>query len=143
MFTNRVYNMNEVESEVEFMNNYDIQFGRMVKYYRKLKDISQEELAQKLGYKSKSSIAKIETGAAKVPVSKVDTIAKALGVTREELLADIKIESPMIDYIDLTNNVMIEKSSTQSELHQVISLLLRLDDNELSKVHRILETFFE
>lgn len=44
-------------------------FGKNVYKYRKLAGLTQDELAQILGYKNKASIGKIETGVAEVPVS--------------------------------------------------------------------------
>jgi len=44
-------------------------------------NMSQDELAQKLGYKSRSSINKIESGAHDLPLSKVEEIAACLDTT--------------------------------------------------------------
>lgn len=43
-------------------------------------NMSQEELAKKLGYKSRSTIAKIESGENDITQSKIVAFAKALGV---------------------------------------------------------------
>ena len=48
--------------------------------------ISQEELANMLGYKSRSSINKIEKGINDIPQSKIVEFAKALRITPEELM---------------------------------------------------------
>ena len=61
-------------------------FGRNVYKYRKLAGLTQDELAQRLGYKNKASIVKIETGVAEVPVSMALKIADALHVDVMELL---------------------------------------------------------
>lgn len=52
--------------------------GDRVKARRLAMDMSQTQLAIKLGYKSKSSIAKIETGNGDVPRSKLPQFAEAL-----------------------------------------------------------------
>lgn len=44
-------------------------------------DMSQDELAQKLGYKSRSSINKLEAGLQDLPLSKVEEIASILDTT--------------------------------------------------------------
>ena len=49
--------------------------------------ISQQELADAIGYKSRSTIAKIEMGENDVPVSKLFEIAKALDTKAETLIA--------------------------------------------------------
>ena len=43
-------------------NNFSKKLGESIKYHRKLAHLSQEELANKLGYRNKASIAKIEAG---------------------------------------------------------------------------------
>lgn len=48
--------------------------------------LTQDELAKKLGYKSRSSINKIESGKNDIPQSKISSIAKALNVSLLELL---------------------------------------------------------
>ncbi len=48
--------------------------------------ISQEELAHRLGYSTKSSISKIETGANDVPRSKLEEFAQALDTTVSYLM---------------------------------------------------------
>ncbi len=48
--------------------------------------ISQEELANMLGYKSRSSINKIEKGINDIPQSKIVEFARALRITPEELM---------------------------------------------------------
>ena len=55
--------------------------GKRIKERREELGLSQEELAQKLGYKNKSTIAKIEAGVNDIVLSKVVTFAKALETT--------------------------------------------------------------
>lgn len=52
--------------------------GARIAARRKELNMTQEELAKKLGYKSKSSINKIELQWANVPLSKLERIAAAL-----------------------------------------------------------------
>lgn len=56
--------------------NSDI--GENIRRMRKKRGLSQTQLAIKLGYKSKSSIAKIETGNGDVPRNKLPQFAEAL-----------------------------------------------------------------
>lgn len=48
--------------------------------------MSQEELAEKMGYTSRSSIAKIEAGVNDIPQSKIEAFAKALHTTPRFLM---------------------------------------------------------
>lgn len=53
---------------------------------RKRLGLTQEELAKRLGYKSKSTINKIELGINDIPQSKIVKFAEALGTTPAELM---------------------------------------------------------
>ncbi|WP_339120068.1 LexA family transcriptional regulator [Fusobacterium nucleatum] len=63
------------------MNTADI-----IKKRREELGLSQEELAAKLGYKSRSSINKIELGLSDIPFSKIPLFAKALEIEPEILM---------------------------------------------------------
>lgn len=55
--------------------------GERIKFKREELDISQDELARRLGYKSRSSINKIELGLQNLNQSKIKAIADALQTT--------------------------------------------------------------
>lgn len=59
--------------------------GQKVKYLRQRLGLTQEELANKLGYKSKSSIAHIEQDR-DLPIDIIQRIAKILGTTGAYLM---------------------------------------------------------
>lgn len=63
--------------------------------------MTQEQLAEKLGYKSKTSINKIELGKQEITQSKIPEFAAALGITVGELMGwegyDWIIEKPATD----------------------------------------------
>lgn len=61
-------------------------FYKRIKEKREELGLSQEELAQKLGYKSRSTIAKIESGDNDIPRSKIDAFAEALSTTPQYLM---------------------------------------------------------
>lgn len=58
-----------------------LQLGDRIRIKRELLSLSQDELAQKLGYKSRSSINKIEKNLTDIPQSKVVEFARALDTT--------------------------------------------------------------
>lgn len=62
--------------------------GEMIKKRREQLGMSQDELAKKLGYKSRSSINKMELGLQDVPQKKVKDFAKVLSVSIGYLLED-------------------------------------------------------
>lgn len=65
---------------------YLIEIGNRIKQLRTEKDMSQDELAKRSGYGSRSTINKIELGINDVPQSKIKAIVEALGVSVGTLL---------------------------------------------------------
>lgn len=60
--------------------------GEKIKQARIANGMTQEELAVELGYKSRSSVNKIETGGRDIPRSQIKKIAEVLGVSPISLL---------------------------------------------------------
>lgn len=60
--------------------------GNNISNRRKFLGLTQEELANKMGYKSKSTINKIELGINDIPQSKIAMFAKVLGTTPAYLM---------------------------------------------------------
>ena len=58
-----------------------MKIGERIKYRREQLGLSQDELARRLGYKSRSSINKIENDASGLPQTKIVAIANALQTT--------------------------------------------------------------
>ena len=59
-----------------------------IRYFRKLRNLSQDEIAKRLGYKSFTTIQKWETGMAEPPVGKLYELADILHVSIMDLLKD-------------------------------------------------------
>ena len=62
--------------------------GHNIKHMRELRGWSQETLARKMGYKSKTTISKIEDNINDVNQKKLDKFAKVLGCDVTELLVE-------------------------------------------------------
>lgn len=89
--------------------------------------MSQEELATKLGYTSRSSINKIEKGKSDIPQSKIEAFAKALNISPAELMG-------------WENNVTTEFSS-DSALYdsETVQLLKNFEMLNLAGKERLIE----
>lgn len=71
-----------------------ITVGENIKRYRVAANMTQEELASRVGYKSKSAINKIEMGKRDLPQRKIAAFADALGTTPGHLLGwDVRPET--------------------------------------------------
>lgn len=60
--------------------------GSVIRQRRESLGLSQEELAFAVGYKTRSTIAKIESGERDFPRKKLSNFSKALGIPAAELL---------------------------------------------------------
>lgn len=65
---------------------YMLEIYKRIRARREELGISQEELAKRMGYKSRSSINKIEKGENDIPQSKIVAFAQALRTTPEALM---------------------------------------------------------
>lgn len=63
-----------------------LELYKRIRQRREMLGLSQDELAKKLGYKSRSSINKIEKGENDIPQSKIVAFAEALNTTPEYLM---------------------------------------------------------
>lgn len=68
--------------------------GQRIADLRKRQGMTQEELAHRIGYKSKSAINKIELGGRDLPQKKIADIARALGVSPAVLMGWVDDPEP-------------------------------------------------
>lgn len=88
--------------------------GDNIKRLRMIKGWSQQELADRMGYKHRSTIGKIETGTNDVTQATVVRFADVFGVSVKDILGDDFLES---DYIvtDSTVSYIVEATKRMSE----------------------------
>lgn len=68
--------------------------GLRIKSLRESKKMSQSELAELVGYKDKTAIAKVEAGKVDLPQSKIIAFTKALNTTTSYLFSDEEVGHP-------------------------------------------------
>lgn len=84
----------QLERLVNNMTTQEL-MGLRIKNLREDKKMSQTTLAELVGYKDKTAIAKVEAGKVDLPQSKITAFAKALNTTTSYLFADDStIEEP-------------------------------------------------
>ena len=104
--------------------------GEKVKLKREELNLSQEELAEKMNYKSKTSIHKIEVGITDLPLSKVKELAAVLNTTPAFLMGwedkkekeNINIDTATTDYImiPLYESISAGYGASNSEFIEMI-----------------------
>lgn len=105
-----------------------------IKYLREKLGMSQIDLAVKVGYKDRSSVAKVESGNVDLPQSKIALFASALGVTPAELIG--------IGWLTNNNRIAMDVSKAP-DLSPDESDLLRkyraLDESGRGRVWNVLD----
>ena len=114
--------------------------GDRIRRRREELEMSQDELAKRLGYKSRSSINKIERDASGLPQRKIADIAKALQTTPRYIMGWVEKETSK--KIDITTDVIIrmERDRNFSEL---VQKLYTLDNEKIKGVKAMLDSFFQ
>ena len=99
-------------------------------------EMTQEELAHKMGYKSKSTINKIELGINDIPQSKIVQFAHVLNTTPKALMGWEDVEK--------NNNTIkgiIVRMRNDKDFLEVVEALYNLDDAKLAGVQQMLKAF--
>lgn len=115
--------------------------GKRIKNRRKELGITQEELAQKLGYKNKSTIAKIENGTNDIVQSKVVEFAKALDTTVAALMGwdDTEPEQEEHYYLDDDAREMAEFMFTNPEYKVLFDASRKVKKEDIEFVRQMIE----
>lgn len=114
--------------------------GDNISKLRKEMGLTQEELATRLGYKSKSTINKIELGINDISQSKIVRFAKALNTTPAHLMGWDEEE------LKAKNDVAVDivmRMRADEEFYEVVKLLNTLDAARLSSVEQMLRSFLK
>lgn len=115
-----------------------------IRELRKQNNWSQEELATRMGYTDRSSIAKIENGKVDLAQSKILEFARVFGVDASDLMGDDGIatgdNSTLIRdlYVHIDPEI-IEKAEHDPQLMEFIQLFLNTSEENRPAVLQILK----
>lgn len=93
-------------------------FGGRVRECRNKLGLTQDELAERCGYNSRSTINGIELGKNDVPLKKVSIIADALGVTPAYLIfgeAEVETETDIVVKDEITD-LLVEMTPNERDV---------------------------
>jgi transcriptional regulator with XRE-family HTH domain len=105
---------------------------------RKELGMTQEELAKKMGYKSKSTINKIENGTNDIPQSKIVKFAETLETTPAYLMGWQKVEKNNDTIADI-----IVRMRNDDFFLSVVEDISKLDSEKLTALKQMLSTFLK
>lgn len=106
--------------------------GQRIKSRREELGMSQEELAHRIGYKSKSSINKIELDIQQLRQSKIKQIADALETTTDYIMgwSEKKNDEPKEKH-DVTDLI---KNQYGSDVYELVQLYSKLNEAGKNKI---------
>jgi transcriptional regulator with XRE-family HTH domain len=100
--------------------------GKKIRTFRKLRDVSQVELAKQLGYTSTGTLSQVETGIRGMDIDKLPTLARILDVPLAVLVSDIDMTEDevrlLLKLIDLIKNK--NKSSEMKRFYHEVRKVL-------------------
>ncbi len=119
--------------------------GEKVKARREQIGMTQEELAQKMGYKSKSSITKIEKGERDLPQSKIKQIADCLGTSPSYLMGWQRDEPKIdLDVLQKAVEMAVKAQAQQSEpdrIDVIAEKMEKLSEADLDRLEAIIDAW--
>ncbi len=118
---------------------YLLEIGNRIKQLRIERNMSQDELARKCGYTSRSTINKIELGINDVPQSKIKSIAEALNVSVGEILCwnemDEKYDTKKIQKeVELIELIKLIEEHYGKSATEALSLYSQLDNDDQGEI---------
>ena len=116
--------------------------GERIKNKREELGMSQDELAKRCGYKSRSSINKIELKR-DLPLNKVSLIADALGVSPSYLMGWEDVEEQRKELGnkigEITKNIYMQTTIETTELLETLDKISQLDAMQVSELKNFLD----
>lgn len=113
--------------------------GKTISRRRKELGMTQEELALKMGYKSKSTINKIELGINDIPQSKLVKFSEALDLPLDKLMGwDEKIKADPVGTGQLHAKMTMDK-----DFVELFEDFRKLDDKEKQIVKKFVHSMVE
>ena len=109
-----------------------MKIGEIIKYRREQLEMSQDELARRLGYKSRSSINKIENDASGLPQTKIAAIANALQTTPGYIMGWEEMQQKNSTLAGLT--VRMRKDD---EFLSVVEIISELSPEQLASIKQV------
>jgi len=115
-----------------------LEIGKNIMARRKELGMTQEELAKKMGYKSKSTINKIENGTNDIPQSKVVKFAEALETTPAYLMGWEKVQKNNDTIVGI-----IARLRTDEDFLSLVDKLNKLDGDKIAGVNQMLSALLK
>lgn len=113
--------------------------GKNIMEARKRAGLTQEELAARVGYKSKSAINKIELGVNDLPQRKIVAFAKALDTSPAALMGWVAEESGQKT---TALAQLYKRMRLDDDFYRMVQKLDKLSETQLDSIKQLLNAFF-
>lgn len=114
--------------------------GERIKARRVSLGWSQRELAEKMGYKNHSVVARVEAGTVDLPQSRLDQFAKVLGLSHGYLLGLVnESESQKNDQLAQ----LIVRMRTDEAFYNIVADIASLSEKQRQAVEQLVAAFKE
>lgn len=117
-----------------------MEVGERIRRRREELKMTQDELAQKVGYTSRSSVAKVEANANGMVQSKLILFAEALQTTPAYLLGWTEASATEYQKADTISDIII-KLRSDDELLEIVKDVCNLSDEQRVVVKTLLSAF--
>ena len=134
-----------MKREADDIKNKELEIiGRRVREARIAKGLTQDEVAEKIGYTSRTTINKIEMGINGVPNSKLSLLAEILNVDISYLLVgDNKKESALLTLTSKDGKVRtMQITDEQYEIMQKALDIFEIEKDANEKVSKLLNDIY-
>ena len=111
--------------------------GKNIMEARKRAGLTQEELAARVGYKTKSAINKIELGVRDLPQKKIVQFAEALGTSPAALMGWVSEETHKKNDAIVS---VIQKLRSDPKFLEVVSELAELPAGDIDSISRLVSS---
>lgn len=123
------------------MNENDVnelvEFGKRVAELRAMRGMTLQDLADKCGYTSRSSVKKIESGKVNVPTQKVKAIADALGVSPLVLMGREEMPEPSGYYINEETAQIAQEIYEDKELRALFDAARDISPEDMKTLYSV------
>jgi len=113
--------------------------GERIKRRREELGMTQDELARAAGYKSRSSINKIEIDGRGIPQPKIEALAKALKVTPAYLMGWEEEEETPVYYLDPEAAEIANEIYNRKDLRMLFDTTRKISKEDLQFIVRMVE----
>ena len=109
--------------------------GNNIRAFRMIAGMTQEELAEKTGYKSRAAINKIEKEVNSLPLDKLKVFSEVLDVPVPVLLGDeSSVTYAIKKQMEITGDYIVKKDPMSEEISMIVEISKSMNDDGVQRL---------